>query len=519
MVLTATDDAGNTSTCTAVVTVEDSVPPMSICLDITVFLNELGMVSIIASDVDAGSTDACGIDSTFIDIDTFDCTNIGANDVILTITDVNGNMSSCTAVVTVVDNETPIAVCQDITVQLDAAGMATIVPADVDGGSTNNCGSLTSSLDIDSFDCTDVGTPVTVTLTVVDQEGNTSSCMAVVTIEDNVAATAVCQDITISLDSNGMAMIVPADIDGGSTDACGVSSISIDMNTFDCSNVGPNDVTLSVLDINGNTSSCIAVVTVDEENAVPVAVCQNLTVPLQQDGTATITPQSVDGGSTGDGCINGLSLDIDSFDCSNIGTPVMVTLTVTNGNGDTSSCTAIITVVDNIGPEVTCPEDQLIEVVDTYILPDYFGIGEATAVDNCAVPVTIFSQDPPVGTALGFGVYTIELTATDDYNHSTTCSFELTIGDILGVDDQEALLNTIMLYPNPANGYIIINNPKNVELKQLLIYDLLGRQIQVENLEGAGTTSSVDVSSLQSTTYLFVIQSENGQLIKQVVKE
>jgi hypothetical protein len=519
VVLTATDDAGNTSTCTAVVTVEDNVPPMVTCLDITVILDGSGTASIVPTDINGGASDACGIDTITIDIESLDCTNVGANDVILTVTDVNGNVNSCTAVVTVEDNEAPIAVCQDVTVQLDVTGMATIVPADVDGGSTDNCGITTFSLDIMSFDCADVGIPVTVTLTVSDLEGSTSSCLAVVTIEDNVAPTAVCQDITISLDSNGMAMIVPADIDGGSTDACGISSISIDMNTFDCSNVGPNNVTLSILDINGNTSICIAVVTVEEENAVPVAVCQNLTVPVQQDGTATITPQSVDGGSTGDGCINGLSLDIDSFDCSNIGTPVMVTLTVTNGNGDTSSCTAIITIVDNIGPEVTCPEDQLIEVVDTYILPDYFGIGEAIAVDNCAVPVTIFSQDPPVGTALGFGVYTIELTATDDYNHSTTCSFELTIGDILGVDDQEALLNTIMLYPNPANDYIIINNPENVELKQLLIYDLLGRQIQVENLEGAGTTSSVDVSSLQSTTYLFVIQSENGQRIKQVVKE
>lgn len=518
VVLTVTDASGNSSSCTAVVTVEDNVLPMVLCLDITVVLDGSGMVSIVPADVDGGSSDACGIDTITIDIDTFDCTNVGPNNVTLTVTDFNGNVSTCVAVVTVEDNDVPVAVCQDITVQLDATGTVTILPIDVDGGSTDNCGNTVSTLDIDTFDCTNVGTPVTVTLTITDPGGNMSSCTAIVTVEDNVDPMAVCQDITINLDSNGMATIVPADIDGGSTDACGISSVSISMNTFDCSNVGPNNVTLSVSDVNGNTSSCVAIVTVEEENAVPMAVCQNLTVPLQQDGTATITPQNVNAGSSGEGCFNGLTLDIDTFDCSDIGTPVTVTLTVTNGNGDTSSCTAIITIVDSIGPEVTCPEDQLIEVIDTFILPDYFATGEATAIDNCTDPVTIFSQDPPAGTALGFGVYTIELTATDDFGHSGTCSFELTIGDILGVED-EALLNTIILYPNPAKEFIMIDNPQNVELKQLLIYDLLGRQVQVENLEGIGTTKSIDVSNLQSATYLFVIQSENGQLIKQVVKK
>ena len=44
------------------------------------------------------------------------------------------------------DSTPPTAVCQDITVQLDANGTVSITAADIDGGSFDNCGiaSITS---------------------------------------------------------------------------------------------------------------------------------------------------------------------------------------------------------------------------------------------------------------------------------------------------------------------------------------------------------------------------------------
>ena len=45
--------------------------------------------------------------------------------VTLQITDVGGNTSSCTATVTIEDNVPPIAICQDLTVDLDAGGNGT----------------------------------------------------------------------------------------------------------------------------------------------------------------------------------------------------------------------------------------------------------------------------------------------------------------------------------------------------------------------------------------------------------
>ncbi len=110
-----------------------------------------------------------------------------------------------TTIVTVEDTISPSAVCQDITVQLDANGELTITSADIDGGSIDNCGIATFEIDngntTQDFDCTLVGTN-TVTLTVTDVNGNISSCDAIVTVEDTISPTAVCQDITVQLDTN-----------------------------------------------------------------------------------------------------------------------------------------------------------------------------------------------------------------------------------------------------------------------------------------------------------------------------
>ncbi|MBL4664217.1 MAG: hypothetical protein JKY22_11855, partial [Flavobacteriaceae bacterium] len=231
--LTVTDSGGQTATCVAVVTVEDNVAPVAVCQNITVQLDATGNVSIVAADVDGGSSDACGVASLAIDTTSFTCAEVGTNNVTLTVTDANGNTSTCVAVVTVEDNVAPVAVCQNITVQLDVTGNVSIVAADVDGGSSDACGVASLSIDISAFTCAEVGTN-NVTLTVTDVNGNTSTCVAVVTVEDNVAPVAVCQNITVQLDATGNVSIVAADVDGGSTDACGIASLSIDISAFTC---------------------------------------------------------------------------------------------------------------------------------------------------------------------------------------------------------------------------------------------------------------------------------------------
>ena len=515
--LSVVDAAGNISSCVAIVTVEDTIAPEVICQNITVDLGSTGVANITAAMVDAGSADACGIETASIDTTSFNCSNVGLNIVTLTVTDSSGNTNSCTAEVLVQDTLAPTAICQDITIELGPDGTATISSADIDNGSSDNCGEVTYEVSTTTFDCSDIGSNI-VNLLVFDSNGLASECFATVTVLDSATPTAICQDITISLDLDYTATITPADIDGGSIDNCTLSNTSININTFDCSNLGPNTVTLTVTDQNGNQSSCEAVVTVLEGLNTPIAVCQNITVTLGEDGTSTIVATAIDAGSLGARCVDAFSIDIDTFSCTDIGTPVEVEFTVTNAAGDTDSCIAYVNVIDGLAPEITCPENQTVTSEGPYILPDYFEIGLANAQDNCTEPITVFNQNPSPGTPMPVGEYIISLSAQDNNGFTADCEFILRVFEDLGFENTTAL-RAIKMYPNPANDVITLSNPQNINLMSVSIYDITGRLIITKDLQSASQESTIDIGALQSGNYLLFIKSTFGQITKQLLKQ
>jgi hypothetical protein len=422
VILTVVDVNGNSSTCSADVLVIDNIAPVAVCQDITVQLDASGVATITTADINNGSSDACGV-TLAASLTNFDCSMVGIVPVTLTVTDPSGNNSTCIANVTVEDNIAPIIACQDITVQLDASGNASIIPADVTASSTDNCAIATSTIDISAFTCANVG-PNTVTLTVTDVNGNVSTCTANVTVQDNVAPIALCQNVTVTLDVLGDGSTTAAAVDFGSSDACGIASLALSQTAFDCSNVGANPVTLTVVDINGNSSTCAAVVTVID-NIAPNAVCQNISVSLDGTGNVTIVATDIDGGST-DAC--GIATYVASqtaFDCSNVG-PNNVTLTLTDVNGNVSSCVATVTVVDPLAPVITCPGNVLVSNDPGLCTASNVAYGTATATDNCSA--VVITNDAPM--VFPFGVTNITWTATDVYGNTAVCIQTVTVEDV-----------------------------------------------------------------------------------------
>ena len=401
----------------------------------------------IAIDTEDGVLDSSNIEQTG-GIETGGFFPVGDTEVTFTATDSHGNQSSCTFVVTVIDVEAPEAICQDLTVILDDTGNATITANQINVGSNDNCGVESLAINVDTFDCSNLGDNE-VTLTVTDIHGNTATCVATVTVLDNTAPIAVCQDITIELGDDGTVTIDPLAIDGGSSDACGIASYELDIDTLDCSNLGNTTVILTVTDVNGNQSSCSAIVTL-EDNTPPVLVCNDTTVELNEDGVAFITPSLV--ADISDNCgTDAVTINVQEVSCIDIGTPVTVTVFANDDNGNTASCSAVVTVVDLLAPEIVCPDDQSVNLDPngTHTLADYIANGSATATDNCTDPVTIFSQDPVAGSVLGFGTQVITFTAEDQYGNVSTCSFELDIQEILGAGDVEDFASLVFIQTLP----------------------------------------------------------------------
>ncbi|MBR9915586.1 MAG: hypothetical protein GYB32_12300, partial [Algicola sp.] len=160
-------------------------------------------------------------------------------------------------------------------------------------------------------------------------------------------------------------------------------------------------------------------------SAPPSAVCQDISVQLDNTGNATIVAADVDGGSSDDVAITNYSIDINTFDCSNIGTPVSVTLTVTDGDGQTDNCTATVTVTAQDEPTaVNCWDNYVYN--NTTCLWENQGTQPAEPTTECWETAT-FNNTTCSWDVTGTQPVepTTECWETATFNN-TTCSWDVT---------------------------------------------------------------------------------------------
>lgn len=213
---------------------------------------------------------------------------------------------------------TPIADCQDITITLDASGNATITTNDVNNG--GSVGDL--SIDISSFDCSNIGTNnVTLTAANPSNPGDTDTCIAVVTINQQAAPTPTnCWDNYV-----------------------------YNMSTCMWENQGsqPTEPSVECWETTSfNSSTCSWDINNDGDTIDPICSAQDITVELDGTGNATITVGDIDNGSSDNCAINNMTLSKYNFSTIDLGENT-VTLTVTDNSGNSSNCNAIVTVTEN----------------------------------------------------------------------------------------------------------------------------------------------------------------------------
>ncbi|WP_139178304.1 HYR domain-containing protein, partial [Draconibacterium orientale] len=285
----------------------------------------------------------------------FTAADLGDNTVTLTVTDDNGNTDNCTATVTIADSDPPTAVCQNITIQLNDSGNATIVAADIDGGSTDNTGIASLTASQTAFDCSHVG-PNSLTLTVEDLDGNTDQCTATVTVQDNINPTINCSASYTATENSactGIINVATPDYD----DNCGVTGINWTMtgDTNDSGNGaigtysfnrGTTTIEYTVADATGNEANCSYQITIPDA----LSTIASASASVICEGDELILSTNPTGGTpdytyswTGP---NGFSSTEKNPVISNIATAVSTnySVEVTDANGCQASASVSVTV-------------------------------------------------------------------------------------------------------------------------------------------------------------------------------
>lgn len=396
-------------------TVVDNTAPTASCKNITVALSPNGTATITPQMVDNGSSDACGIQSLALSKTNFTCADIGANNVTLTVTDRAGNVSTCTAVVTVAPAAVIIAgqstVCEGQTVTMNAnlgdSYQWIKDGVDIQGATAQTYVATVSgnySVAVtNAGGCSGTSAPVTVTVSpapvvTTTPSGSASLCAGSLVITASAGSVyqwsngATTQSITVN--------------------QAGSYSVTV-TNQFGCT----------------NTSAPVVVGATD--NVPPTAICRNITVNISAAGTASINTASINNGSFDNcGAVN-LSLSGQTtYSCSDVGNTFNVTLTVTDAQGNSSSCTATVTVAD---PGSYCNQPPVAVCKPLTVSANANCQGVANAID-----FNNGSSDPN-GDALTYsvlpagpyakGVTNVVLTVTDSKGASSSCNTTITVVD------------------------------------------------------------------------------------------
>jgi hypothetical protein len=402
IVLIATDNAGNSESCTFDVIPSDVTNPIISC----------------PQDIEVSVTNTCEV---FIDdyrglVQIFDnCSNTVIDqspdegtavtqetEIIFTVTDGGGNAVNCSFMVTPVDNTIPTIACpQNTAVYLDNNCQFEIPDYRTEVIAEDNC--LSTGLALGQFP--PLGTVIVantvVTITAEDANGNQADCSFALEIQDTVAPviTMCPQDLIVSVNSNCETVVPNFSSQVTAIDNCDgiivISQIPAAGSSFVGAASGP--ITMIATDADGNTTQCQFTATATDVIDPTVTCPADQTVELNAT-CEFVLPDYTLVASSSDAC--GLvTLTQSPLPGAAITTQLNATIIAEDESGNTTTCTFFVTPqpieVSVQGTDATC-----------------------NAGDNGSAIATATGGTPPYTedwggfdpTALGAGSYSVILT-------------------------------------------------------------------------------------------------------------
>jgi hypothetical protein len=377
----------------------------------------------------------------------------------------------------------------------------------------------------------------TYTVVATDQNGCSDNSTVIITSTDLIPPVAMAQNVVVVLNASGLALVNANNVNASSFDNCGSVNVSLDVNTFDCSQLGENVVQLIATDGAGNSSMASAIVTVVDNMAPTIDCVENIihgscsepvnyTLPVAFDNCSANAPELLLG--LGAGAVFPVGNSIEVY-------------RVTDNSGNSSTCSFTIVVEDTESPEITCPSDISLfgcEVEVIYSLP--------TALDACSsVGMPMLTLGLGSGASYPEGLHTEVYEVLDAAGNSASCNFTITIvndvdGDIAALQNAcfgmtngsatitgeggagpysfswnngqttatatnlaPALYNVIVTDANGCSNQVFVTIGQNPEM--------LGTLDNIQNETGSNQNGAIDISvSGGAGSYAFLWSGDNG---------
>jgi len=482
---TATDAAGNSTTCDFTVTVVDNEDPILVCpADATINTSSNGAGDCAAAvpnfipGLTAGTNGSfSGNCSATVTQSPAPGTLWGAahgdtQAVIITVTDVNGNTATCEVTLTLQDDERPTLTCPVAAISVgNTDGLCSAV-VNFNVSANDNC-TVALAGSHASGDTFPLGT-TTVTYTATDAAGNTRSCSFNISVRDNEEPNVSCPS-NIEIDNDPGECGAIATYNTSFTDNCpgGTDMISHASGSF--FPVGTTTITYSALDASGLNGAICTFDVIVNDNEPPTVDPQDVTmqtgdndvydcivtVPNYEDPIVDGAPNPLY--NADDNCNVTVTQDPapgtpfeDGGVCAE---PIVVTITATDGITAVIE-TATVTLEDNVDPLITCPAnitvtpdagdcdgEEVTILVPVFVEPILDASGNPIAPTNPADPDTgAYTDDCDCVTLSGplvddasvtfddtntgtfpIGTTTVSYTATDDAGNSAVCTFTVTV--------------------------------------------------------------------------------------------
>ncbi|MCB0762121.1 MAG: HYR domain-containing protein, partial [Flavobacteriales bacterium] len=433
---TVADAAGNSSQAQVQLHVVDNTPPnITFCNNNQIVPSNANCEAVLADyKLTIAASDNCSPTNALVVTQSPTAGTLiqGQTTVTLTVTDEAGNASTCVFNVTLTDSAPPQVTCPANPIEVSANDECIYELEDFTSlvTATDNCG-------IDEIIQSPApGTELaigdhTIQFTILDFAGNSVACSADITVADtsapvfNVSSTVV----ELNLDENCSAEL--GDLSGLviMETECSEFSISQSMAEGTMLTAGESTVTITVTDVNGNSTDQDVTVVVADTTA-PIVDAPAELVINQNENCEFSMPDLSGEISASDNCTLPADLQIDQFPAAStlLTEGTTATLIVTDESGNATELEIIITPFDASAPVLDCPaavNDLSADENCEAVVPDYTDLANAT---DCS-PVNV-SQIPEAGTTLTLGTFDIWLYATDTNGNQDSCVFQVEVADV-----------------------------------------------------------------------------------------